>query len=571
MNYGGRFWIIYNGEIYNYVELRTELQGLGHQFHSQCDTEVILAAFSQWGTGCFQRFNGMWAMAIYDSTENRLILSRDRFGVKPLYYWQNRDQFAFASEIKAFTCLPGWRARANGQTVHDFLISGIQDHSAETMFAEVRQLEPGHYARLNCADWAKPVSGASSSRPETVRWYELRPKPFDGTLSEASQRFRDLFVDSVRLRLRSDVPVGSCLSGGLDSSSIVCATHQILCAKETRCAHKTFSACSEIKRFDEREFIEHVVQAAKLQSHLVFPSLTDLFRELDAIILHQDEPFAGTSIYAQWCVFKKAAESDIKVMLDGQGADESLCGYHDFRRAFYCGLLRSGRFKLTWDECLAARGDKVRAAEAFLRASLDALTPAGTQVFVRKVASRQRNPPWLQRSACNATFHSPLTARFRRYKSAREMSLELLTGAHLQMLLHWEDRNSMAHSLESRVPFLDYGLVEFVTGLPDHYKIRNGITKTVLRQGMKDLVPAPVLERRDKMAFVTPEEVWAKEAGGKMFRNRLAEAVSACHGMISSEAVSYFEAFLSGQRNYDPVIWRIICLGSWMRIFNVAV
>lgn len=571
MSYQGRYWIVYNGEVYNYIELRKELASAGHQFHSQCDTEVILAAYSQWGTECFSRFNGMWAMALYDAEKDLMVLSRDRFGVKPLYYWRQAGLFAFASEIKAFTCLPGWRPRVNGQAVHDFLMSGLQDHSAETMFAEVLQLEPGCYARLDCGAWKKPDASRSNAHLETVRWYQIRPQGFSGSLEEAALRFSELLVDAVRLRLRADVPVGSCLSGGLDSSSIVCATHQLLAARKIKCSHKTFSACSELKRFDEREFIEQVVRATGVESHYVFPSLKDLFAELDQVIWHQDEPFAGTSIYAQWCVFKSAAAAEIKVMLDGQGADELLCGYNDFRRAFLCGLFRSGHLWLTWSEAMAARGNWSRALSGFSRAMVDATIPTSAQSLFRQLRRNRRSPPWLERSVLHASFPGPLSGRFRRHKSAREMSLELLTGAHLQMLLHWEDRNSMAHSLESRVPFLDYRLVEFVTGLPDHYKIRAGMTKTVMREGMKDLVPGVVLQRRDKMGFVTPEQVWAKENGGEAFRQRLAGAVAACKGIIVPGAVKSLEDSLTDRKEYDSGVWRIICLGTWLRLFNVAV
>ncbi len=571
MSYQGRYWLIYNGEVYNYIELRMELEAAGHQFRSHCDTEVILAAFAQWGTECFSRFNGMWAMAIYDADKDQLVLSRDRFGVKPLYYWRQAGLLAFASEIKAFTCLPGWHARVNGQAVHDFLLAGLQDHSAETMFAGVLQLEPGCYARLDCAAWIKNESASPAPQLELVRWYEVRPRPFSGSFEEAAQQFRELLLEAVRLRLRADVPVGSCLSGGLDSSSIVCATHQLLSGLSTRCAHKTFSACSELKRFDEREFAEKVISATGVNGHFVFPSMKDLFAELDELVWHQDEPFAGTSIYAQWCVFKAAADASIKVMLDGQGADELLCGYGDFRRAFLCGLLRSGRLLSTWREASASRGKWQHALSDFSRAAVDASIPVSLQAAFRKFRRNRRPPAWLQRSVLRASFPGRLTARFRRYRSAREMSIELLTGAHLQMLLHWEDRNSMAHSLESRVPFLDYRLVEFVTGLPDHYKIRGGVTKTVLREGMKDLVPAPVLQRRDKMGFVTPEEVWARAGGGAAFRARLAEAVSACKGIIAANAGAVLEPGLTGQAGYDSAVWRIICLGTWMRLFNVTV
>jgi asparagine synthase (glutamine-hydrolysing) len=567
MSYRGRYWIVYNGEVYNYIELRTELEAAGHQFRSQCDTEVILAAFAQWGTDCFSRLNGMWAMAIHDAETDQLVLSRDRFGVKPLYYWRQAGLFAFASEIKAFTCLPGWQARVNGQAVHDFLLSGLQDHSAETMFAEVLQLEPGCYARMDCAGWVKQNSCSPGPVLEVVRWYRIRPQTFGGTFEEAAQCFRELLVDAVRLRLRADVPVGSCLSGGLDSSSIVCATHQLLSGQPTRCVHKTFSACSELKRFDEREFIEIVIRATAVAGHSVFPSMKELFAELEKVVWHQDEPFAGTSIYAQWCVFQAAANASIKVMLDGQGADELLCGYGDFHRAFLCGLLRSGHVLTTWREAGASQ----HAASRFSRAVVDAAIPISLQSAFRKFRRNRRPPPWLQRSVLKASFPGPLTTRFRRHTSAREMSLELLTGAHLQMLLHWEDRNSMAHSLESRVPFLDYRLVEFVTGLPDQYKIRAGVTKSVLREGMKDLVPAAVLQRRDKMGFVTAEEVWARENGGQVFRGRLLEAVAASKGILAPNTVKLLEQSLNGQAPYDSAVWRIICLGTWMRLFNVTV
>jgi asparagine synthase (glutamine-hydrolysing) len=566
----GRYWIVYNGEIYNYVELRKDLEQAGHRFKSQSDTEVILAAYAEWETESFSRFNGMWALAIYDTQTNNLILARDRFGVKPLYYWQTKEMFAFASEIKAFTCLPEWRARVNGQAVHDFLLSGVQDHSEETMFAQVLQLAPGRCARLDCGAW---VNGQTAPVPplETVRWYNIRPQPFSGTFEEGAERFRELLLDAVRLRLRADVPVGSCLSGGLDSSSIVCLTYQLLRGLEQRCAHKTFSACSDIKRFDERDYIEQVVRTTQVESHYVFPSIKDLFSELEKVIWHQDEPFAGTSIFAQWCIFKLAATSQVTVLLDGQGADELLCGYNDFRRAFYCGLVRSGRPVRAWREALAARGTWSRASGAFFRALADAAVPTSAQILFRGFRRNRQPPPWLCVEKLEASFPGRLAGRFGRHRSAREMSLELLTGTHLQMLLHWEDRNSMAHSLESRVPFLDYRLVEFVTGLPDHFKIQQGITKAVLRKGMENLVPPAVLARRDKMGFVTPEEVWARESGGAEFRARLSDAVAACQGIVSPNAASLFEDSLTGKTPYDAAIWRILCLGAWMRVFSVTV
>ena len=571
MNYQGRYWIVYNGEVYNYLELRAELQSAGHRFRSQTDTEVLLAAYAQWGTQCFSRFNGMWAMAIYDQQTHRLVLSRDRFGIKPLYYWREPGQFAFASEIKAFTCLPNWRPRVNGQAAHDFLVSGLQDHSVETMFDGVYQLEPGCYATLNCRAWQMESGSGKRTSLEVARWYQIQPQRFAGTLPEAAGRFRELFLDAVRLRLRSDVPVGSCLSGGLDSSSIVCATHQLLSGQASSCAHKTFSACSELPRFDESQFVEQVVRATGVEKHLVFPSLKGLLNELDRVVWHQDEPFAGTSIYAQWCVFQDAATAQLKVILDGQGADELLCGYNEFHRALLCGLVRAGRLPLAWQEALAHNGQTGRALRALLRGILDAVIPAWAQASFRQARRNRRPLPWLQNSLLGASFPGPLAARFKRTKSARDLSLEQLNGAHLQMLLHWEDRNSMAHSLESRVPFLDYRLVEFISGLPDEFKIQKGVTKAVLRAGMRGLVPDPILDRRDKMGFVTPEQVWARESDGALFRSRLGEAVATSHGIIRPEALNLLESWVSGAHEYSSAIWRIICFGAWMRLFNVSV
>jgi asparagine synthase (glutamine-hydrolysing) len=513
----------------------------------------------------------MWALAIYDVQQDELVLARDRFGVKPLYYWATDSLFAFASEIKAFTCLPGWRPHVNGQAVHDYLLSGLQDHSRETMFADVFQLEPGCLARLKCGHWREAKAGTSDESGVAVaRWYQLQPKPFNGSFADAAAQFRELLIDSVRLRLRADVSVGSCLSGGLDSSSIVCATHRLLREQAAACAHKTFSACSEIKRFDEREFIAKVVAATGVEPHYVFPSLKDLFAELDRVVWHQDEPFAGTSIYAQWCVFKLAAEADIKVMLDGQGADELLYGYPNFRRAFLCGLLRSGRALTVWREALAARGHWSGALSGFWRAAVDTVTPIGLQRLFRQFRRNQQPPAWLAPAALGASFPGPLAARFQRHTSALELSLELLSGAHLQMLLHWEDRNSMAQSIESRVPFLDYRLVEFATGLPDDYKIRQGLTKAVLRTGMSELVPPEVLARRDKMGFVTPEEVWARQSGAEEFRRALAEAIVTCKGIVKPAAKELLEDAIAGRRGYDSAVWRIISLGTWMRRFGVS-
>jgi asparagine synthase (glutamine-hydrolysing) len=296
----------------------------------------------------------------------------------------------------------------------------------------------------------------------------------------------------------------------------------------------------------------------------------DLFTSLDRLVWHQDEPFATTSIFAQWQVFQLASTADIKVMLDGQGADELLCGYPSFFRACFCGWLRSGHWSRAWREALARRGSYRGALSSWLRAFTDAAVPVSWQKVFRRSSAQRRNPDWLALDRLQADFPGPWAARFRDPRSASDLSVKMLTGGHLQMLLHWEDRNSMAHSLEARVPFLDYRLVEFLLGLPDHYKISDGATKAVLRQGLRKIVPDRILQRRDKMGFVTPEELWVKQLGTDRFRRALMEAIENCQGILRPQALQYLEDVLAGRRSYDSILWRMIVLGVWMKQFKAT-
>src|SRR5688572_22192080 len=305
----GRVWIVYNGEIYNYVELRTELETLGYSFVSNNDTEVILAAYREWGEQCLGRFNGMFAFVILDRTNRVVFVARDRFGVKPLYVWRSpEDLVALASEIKQFSVLPGWLPRVNGQRAYDFLNEGVLDHTEETLFQGVRQIRGGEcfHGTIDELRLHFPIR----------RWYQLTPRPFSGNMRAAAREFLELFTDAVRLRLRADVLIGSCLSGGLDSSSIVCVANQLLRADGTASQQETFSACAKIKSYDERHYIDIVVDQTGVRARYVYPDLKDLFSTVDDITWHQDEPFGSASIYAQWHVFRLAAAARVKVLLD---------------------------------------------------------------------------------------------------------------------------------------------------------------------------------------------------------------------------------------------------------------
>lgn len=560
-----RYWIVYNGEVYNHIELRQELEILGYCFHSHCDTEVILNAYRHWGGDCLHRFNGMFAFIIFDRIERKVFVARDRFGVKPLYYWISPSGFlAIASEIKQFTVLADWRAKLNGQRVYDFLNWGIFDHTRETLFAEVLQICGGEYAECG-------IENLKQGLPVT-RWYNLKSQEFQGSYEDAAITFRHLLCDSVRLRLRADVSVGSCLSGGLDSSSIVCIVNDILRAQSLNSLQKTFSACALEKRFDEREFIDEVVKTTGVEAHYTYPSVDDLFDTVDAITWHQDEPFGSTSIYAQWHVFKLAAENGVKVMLDGQGADEQLAGYHVFFTPRLLGLFKSLHWLALWQEIQATKKLHGYGAIASLQSIAYYLIPEMLRQPARRILGKTHTAPdWLDLNRLGATPLNPLQDVLDVQMNAiANLSYAQLTATNLPMLLHWEDRNSMAHSVESRVPFLDYRLVEFVLGLPDEFKLSKGITKRVLRSGMKDILPERIRLRMDKMGFVTPEEVWVREHP-EQFRTALKSALDVSQGILNLSAMHKLERIIAGEEPFSFLAWRLISFGRWIKIFKVEV
>jgi asparagine synthase (glutamine-hydrolysing) len=564
-----RLWITYNGEIYNYIELREELRTLGHAFATQSDTEVILAAYRQWGKGCLERFNGMFALVLLDRESRTVLAARDRFGVKPLYYWMAPDgTLALASEIKQFSVLPGWRPRLNGQRAYDFLNWGVLDHTDETLFQGVFQVRGGEVLELDLDGDARRAAG---NRLPLRRWYELRPRSFHGSFSEASRQFRALLLDAVRLELRADVVVGSCLSGGLDSSSIVCLMSELLQANGTPAAQKTFSAGASVRQYDERDYAEEVARKTGTQAFYSVPESDGLFASLDKITWHQDEPFGSSSIYAQWDIFELAARNGVKVMLDGQGADEQLAGYDNYYGVHLGSLFRSLKWGKLWQELEAARSIRAVPRSWLLKHVLNNLLPESLRQPLRRLGGYSAtNPSWLDLERLDAQPRDPYLASGQsRAKSVRDMSTAQVANSTLQMLLHWEDRNSMAHSVEARVPFLDHRLVEFVLGLPDDYKLSGGTTKLVLREALRDVLPERVRMRVDKLGFVTPEEVWLREQRPDLFRKALRAAVDISGGMIKDDVLTLLEQMIEGRQPFSHLIWRVISFGSWMKVFSL--
>jgi len=560
----GRFWLCYNGEIYNFPEIAARLRAEGVVLRTASDTEVLVEGYARWGMRLFDTCVGMWAFVLFDRASGRLLLCRDRFGIKPLYYRIDADGgIGFASEIKQLAALPQWQPRVDGDIAYDFLVHAISDHTERTFFADVRQIPPGHAVEIDCT--RLPLRGHSMpARP----WYTLRGTPFDGDMAAAATGFRERFLDAVSLHLRSDVPLGFCLSGGLDSSAIVCAARQLAPTAQLH----TFTAGSAVPRFDEQRWSRQVVASTGAASHVVEPGVDALFRDAARLCRTQDEPFGSTSIFAQSLVFTAAAESGIKVMLDGQGADEQLAGYHSFFAARLAGQFRA----LHWLEVLRelraiARAHGLGAAASAKLLAAATLPEPAIAVLARAAGLSTPAPGWLDAGRLGVAARAPLCAPPGRGASVAALSRAQLCGSNLQMLLHWEDRNSMAASVESRVPFLDHRLVEFVLGLPDGFKISRGETKRVMRAGLAGMLPEPIRIRQDKMGFVTAEEEWMRRSHSTLFRERLRRAVAQSDGILrEGPALALFDAMVSGKRRFGFVPWRMISLGEWMEAFHVV-
>ena len=570
----GLLWIVFNGEIYNYPELRQELSALGHGFFTNGDTEVILAAYRQWGTDCLRRFNGMFSFLLLDRARNAIFAARDRFGVKPLYYWVASDgTIAFASEIKQFTTLPGWKARVNGQRAYDFLVWGLIDNTDQTLFDGVFQVAGGHFILLDL-DGARDRRGATpGARLASQRWYHLQPIDFAGDFAAAAESFARLLESSVSLRLRADVKVGSCLSGGLDSSSIVSVMDRLLKASGTH--PHTFTAAARERRFDESSFVNMVLAATGASGQFVYPEGQSLFEVLDRLVWHQDEPFGSTSIYAQWHVFSLAARNGVKVMLDGQGADEQLAGYHSFFSPRLATLLCQGDLGGYFAEARALSRVHGYSAAWILARTVDGTLPASVRQPLRWLAGKPSTAgaAHLNLDRLRATPADPFAAATdpRRGRTMGALSRAQLLSTSVPMLLHFEDRNSMAHAVEARVPFLDYRLVEFSLGLPDEFKLHLGTTKRVLREAMCGSLPEAVRTRTDKMGFVTPEETWLRTEMPDRFADSLRRSIEDARGLIMPSAMSALSRIVSGEKPFSFMPWRQICFGAWMRVFDVAV
>ncbi len=556
----GRFHLSFNGEIYNYLELRRELAALDHRFVSGTDTEVLLAAWAEWGPRALERLMGMFAFSLVDAERRVLVLARDHFGIKPLYYALLPGGLAFASEIPPLLELPGVERRANPQRVYDYLRFDRLDDEAETMFAGVRCVQPAHYAELPLDEPHRIVE-----RP----YWQLQPQAIeDLSLDEAAERLRELFLDNVRLHLRSDVPVGAAFSGGVDSSANVTAMRHL---SGPGLELHTFSYLADDPVLNEARWVSLVAREAGVETHGIEATPQEMQDDLDRLIEIQAEPFGGTSIYAQYRVFRLAQETGIKVMLDGQGADELFAGYRYYLADRVAGLLVAGRIAKALRLLAAVRTLPGASPSHVLGRALAGMFPPASGPAIRRVTGHPLIPGWLDAgwlAEHGVVAEDPVHAV---RGSLREHRLASVSTT-LRALLRYEDRNSMASSIESRVPFLTPALAEFAAGMPDDYLIApDGTGKLVLRRSLQGLVPGPILERRDKIGFATPEGTWLR-ALDPWVEDVFASAAARRAGPLRArEAERRWQEMRDGRKPFDPTAWRWLNLIRWIDCFGVEI
>ncbi|MES2646939.1 MAG: asparagine synthase (glutamine-hydrolyzing) [Bacteroidota bacterium] len=537
MEYNG-YVITYNGEVYNYLELKASLEKLGYAFKTQCDTEVILAAYQCWGPGCLNRFNGMWSFAIYDPYKNLVFCSRDRFGVKPFYYLQQQDKLVFGSEIKQL--LPFVQnVKANEQALIHYLAFSITDNADESFFAGIKNLPGSHYLTYDLL----------SFKIEIKRYYSISvdSQVQHMNYADALSEFKNHFNRSVALRMRSDTEVGGCLSGGLDSSLValtVARNHK----NET--PFNAFTAASIDPLQNDAPFAKLVADSLQLNWHLTTPAASNVSHDFTAVCTIMEEPVVTPSVFMQHYVMQKANECGLKVLLDGQGADESLLGYSRYIGALARQLKGVDKWRFLWQAKQQYGLDKSQLAVSFFYFSNWQLRKKYALLKLKGINRRYLN------QVDNDYFRQLSEA----YKDPLELQKMEITSSQLPALLRYEDRNSMYFSIETRLPFLDWQLLEFNLSLPANFKIKNGWSKYPIRESLNGQLPDEITWRRNKIGFNAPDNIWVN-------------AAKALQPGIKNSALlnQLFDNPLAVYNGKNGMLWKLANIACWEKTFNVTI
>lgn len=543
--------IVFNGEIYNYIEIRELLIKRGHQFKSETDTEVIIHCYEEYGYNCLSHLNGMFSFAIWDKNKRILFCARDRFGIKPFYYFKDKRNFIFSSEIKAFLKYENFAAEVNQRMLYHYLFYGKMDHTHETFFKNVYQLPQSSYMLVGEDGVVKH------------QYFKLEK---NGEIISDKKAFLFLLQDSIKLMLRSDVPVGLLLSGGVDSTSIACIIDDLRQKgfQSKNFMDQTFSAGSTLPEYDESRYVKIVSQKVKARTNIIYPDGKDLIATLSKIIWFHDEPIPGTSIFAHWHLMELAKKNAIKVLLIGQGADEILCGYKPYHYYYLAELIKNMRLKRFLKE-MNLHSDQYSLSKSFVvRFTLQKFF---TEIFNFKLAAvvnRYDNYFNLDIDKDEKIFYE--------YRDGRDLvstkSYNDIFYTNLPYILHYEDRNSMAWSIESRVPFLDHRLVEMAYAMPTSLKVDGVNRKIMLRNAVQNIIPDEIRCRVDKMAFTTPMHKWLAEDAKQDINDIFNSSLFRSRGFFNISTINNaYEKYCQGDLKYKEIVWRSLSVELWMRAF----
>jgi len=566
-NSAGNLWIVYNGEIYNYKELKKTLFERGYHFNTNTDTEVVLAAYQEWGENMLSKLNGMWAFVIYDKNKNLFFAARDRFGVKPFYYHLHQDYFSFASEQKALLTLPYVSTGINEKAAFEYLVLAKTETEKEGLFRNIMELQPSHSLTVHL----------DTNNITTKKYYELRynratesfkENKFNNYLSD----IKDLIKDAVNTRLRSDVPVGSCLSGGLDSASIVCTVQHItehISSEKNNFSQKVFTACFKDPAYDESQWANEVVKKTNSNWYKTFPEVHDLIAETENLIYTQDIPFVSTSTFAQYSVMKLIGQENIKVTLDGQGGDELFSGYVPHYSAFIGQAFNSFSFRILLNNIICSKGDfsdtktlaKLIGKKIYFQTAFDHLKNKRYKKFHREY-QYIAEPFWEKEKEALTTILDTLPLHLNEYLYNQ------FTGQDIKHLFKTADRNSMRFSVEARMPFADdINLIEYIFNISSSYKIRQGYSKVLLRESMRDILPTSIVNRKDKKGFSTPDADWLRHSKD-FYRSYINNNLD--HFLNTRELLRDWDLLIdSADNNSAKRLWRIINFAIWKQKFNL--
>jgi len=538
MHYLGKYIITYNGEVYNYLEIKEELKKDGYIFHSNTDTEVILASYDKWGKKCVNKFNGMWAFAIYDKEKEIIFCSRDRFGIKPFYYTEINDKLVFGSEIKQLLEFYDKRF-INQKVLMDYLVIGYENHTEETFFENIFELCPS----------CNLIYDLKQNKYRIEKYYNIQNEILNLDEQSSIEEYERRIYESVEMRLRSDVKVGTCLSGGLDSSTIAAIASKKYFEK-TNEKFIAIHAKSIEKETDESFFAKEVSKYCNLDLNIVEPSCKEFIDVIDEVIYTQEEPFGSPSIFMQYYVMKKAKDIGCTVMLDGQGGDETLLGYERYYPAYLISLGFAKFFKSFFNAVNNSKLSKKQLIQFFIY-----FTNPKIRLYYLK-----KNNKFIKEEYFNKINKEILEKNTRSYLNIFDLQYIEIFSTQLPHLLRYEDRNSMRHSIETRLPFLDYKVIETALSIKSRFKMKNGWTKFILRKVADKILPENIVWRKNKFGFEAPTKSWLES-----IKVEIKESIE------SSGIIKEITHNLNINSLNEKQKWKLFNIAKWEQVYNVKI